>query len=66
MRPKDWSKVDLLTIAAAGFPPALVKLLLEHRANVKETKAFHAAATTSAIDLENHVYETVASHVEVM
>lgn len=44
MRPTDWSKVDLLTIAAAGSPPALVKLLLEHRANVKKTKAFHAAA----------------------
>jgi ankyrin repeat protein len=44
------SKVDLLTIAASKWPkpsPQVIKLLLEHGADVQETHALHAAASMS-------------------
>lgn len=66
MSPTEWSEVDLLTIAAATSPLAVIKLLLEHGVNLEETQALHAVATTIAIEMDHHVYDTVACLIEIM
>lgn len=64
MPPPDWGEADLLTIAAAGSTSMVVKLLLKHGVNLKETQALHAAATTSGIEMDDRVYQTVTPRIE--
>lgn len=59
-------KVDLLTLAAASCPPSTVKLLVEHGARIKGSQALHAAATTSAIEMGEGNFQSVASRVEIL
>src|SRR5450756_411401 len=39
-----------LTVAAASFPPSVVKILLEHGVSTRGTQAMHAAASMAADD----------------
>lgn len=43
-----------------------MRLLLEHGSIIKESQALHAAATTSAIQVDESAYEPVALRLEVM
>lgn len=58
--------VDLLTLAAARFAPSTVRLLVEHGARIKGTQALHAAATTSAIEMDEGKFHPVPSRVEIL
>lgn len=59
-------KVDLLTLAAASFPPSTVSLLVEHGARIKGSQALHAAATTSAIEIDEGNFRPVPSRIEIL
>jgi ankyrin repeat protein len=39
-----------LTVAAASFPPSVVKILLDHGVSTRSTQAMHAAASMAAVD----------------
>jgi ankyrin repeat protein len=39
-----------LTVAAASFPPSVVKILLDHGVSTRGTQAMHAAASMAAND----------------
>ncbi|KAL1854429.1 hypothetical protein Daus18300_011448 [Diaporthe australafricana] len=58
--------LDLLTLAAADCSPSSVRLLVEHGARTKGTLALHAAATTSAIELDEGNFQPVPSRVEIL
>lgn len=58
--------VDLLTLAAASFSPPTVRLLVEHGARIKGTQALHAAATTSATEIDEGNFQPVPSRVEIL
>ncbi|KAG6357351.1 hypothetical protein INS49_013227 [Diaporthe citri] len=58
--------VDLLTLAAASFPPSAVRLLVEHGARRKGTQALHAAAITSATEIYEANFQPNPSRVEVL
>lgn len=64
--PRPGHNVDLLTLAAATHPPSTVRLLVEHGASVTGTQALHAAATTSAIEIDEGNFEAVPSRVEIL
>lgn len=66
MPPQSGQKVDLLTLAAASSPPSVVRLLVEHGARTKGTRALHAAATTSAIEIDEGNFQPVPSRVEIL
>lgn len=59
-------KVDLLALAAASYQPSTVKLLVEHGARIKGSQALHAAATTSAIEIDEGNFQSVPSRVEIL
>lgn len=58
--------VDLLTLAAASCQPSTVRLLLEHDARAKGSQALHAAATTSAIEIDEGSFQSIPSRVEIL
>lgn len=64
--PLSGRTVDLLTLAAASCPPSTVRLLLEHGASTKGTQALHAAATISAIEIDQGDFQPVSSRVETL
>lgn len=64
--PRLGHSVDLLTRAAASCPPSTVRLLVEHGARTKGTQALHAAATTSATEVDEGNFEPVLSRVEIL
>lgn len=59
-------KIDVLTLAAARSTPSVVRLLVEHGARTKGIQALHAAATTSAVEMDQGNYEPVPSRVEIL
>lgn len=64
--PRLGQTVDLLTLAAASCPPSTVRMLVEHGAGTKGTQALHAAATTSANEIDAGNYQPVPSRVEIL
>lgn len=64
--PRPGSAVDLLTRAAASRPPSSVRLLVEHGARTRRTQALHAAATTSATQIDEVNFEPDPSRVEIL
>jgi ankyrin repeat protein len=64
--PRRGNTADLLTLAAATYSPSTVKLLVEHGARRKGTLALHAAATTSAIEIDQGNFQPVLSRVEIL
>lgn len=64
--PRRGYTVDLLTLAAASCPPSIVRLLVEHGARTKGTQALYAAATTSAVELDEGNFQSVPSRVEIL
>lgn len=58
--------VDILTLAAASCPPSTVRLLVEHGARRKGTQALHAAATTSATEIDEGNFQPDPSRVEIL
>ena len=64
--PRLGHTVDLLTLAAASYPPSTVRLLVEHGARTEGTQALHAAATTSATEFDAGSFQPDPSRVEIL
>lgn len=64
--PLPGQTVDLLTLAAARCPPSTVRLLVEHGARTKGTQALHAAATTSATEIDEGNFKPDPSRVDIL